>query len=153
MLGTTADEAAAGNRKRRHSESTHACSAKLYLHNHDVEFAPELSRRASTSTPAAEMHQESDPVDGAVVNGLAQDFRGRCPRLTSTSRSTTKVSADVKNSIDEDSSANLLAEAYRSVLTGIGEDPDREGLLKTPERAAKAMMYFTKGYEESVAGK
>lgn len=32
----------------------------------------------------------------------------------------------------------------------IGEDPDREGLRGTPERYAKAMLYFTKGYEENV---
>lgn len=52
-----------------------------------------------------------------------------------------------------DSCIDLLTDAYRAVLTGIGEDPTREGLLKTPERAARAMMYFTKGYEEDVIGK
>ena len=35
----------------------------------------------------------------------------------------------------------------------MGEDPTRPGLLKTPERAAKAMMYFTKGYDETIQGK
>jgi len=44
-----------------------------------------------------------------------------------------------------------LTESYRSMLVSIGEDPRREGLLKTPERASKAMMYFTKGYDESVS--
>jgi len=37
------------------------------------------------------------------------------------------------------------------MLVAVGEDPEREGLVKTPERAARAMMYFTKGYKESVA--
>ncbi|KAF9263662.1 GTP cyclohydrolase I [Marasmius fiardii PR-910] len=41
-----------------------------------------------------------------------------------------------------------LAEAVRTVLDCIGEDPDREGLLRTPERYAQAIMWMTKGYEE-----
>ena len=38
----------------------------------------------------------------------------------------------------------------KTILECVGEDPDREGLRETPERYAKAMMYFTKGYEENV---
>ena len=40
--------------------------------------------------------------------------------------------------------------AVREFLVAIGEDPDREGLLDTPERYAKAMLFFTKGYEENL---
>ncbi|CAG7918367.1 unnamed protein product [Penicillium olsonii] len=43
-----------------------------------------------------------------------------------------------------------LAAAVREILEGVGEDPEREGLLDTPERYAKAMLYFTKGYREDV---
>ncbi|KAE8150187.1 hypothetical protein BDV25DRAFT_154918 [Aspergillus avenaceus] len=43
-----------------------------------------------------------------------------------------------------------LAGAVRTILECIGEDPEREGLRETPERYAKAMLYFTKGYEENV---
>ncbi|KAI1918002.1 GTP cyclohydrolase I [Ophidiomyces ophidiicola] len=43
-----------------------------------------------------------------------------------------------------------LAGAVRTIFECIGEDPEREGLLGTPERYAKAMLYFTKGYEENV---
>ncbi len=39
-----------------------------------------------------------------------------------------------------------LIENYRSALDLLGEDPEREGLLKTPERVAKAMQYMTQGY-------
>ncbi|MDY6148232.1 MAG: GTP cyclohydrolase I FolE [Porphyromonas sp.] len=41
-----------------------------------------------------------------------------------------------------------LKSHYRSVLSVLGEDVDREGLLKTPERVAKAMQFLTKGYRE-----
>ncbi|SEO54837.1 GTP cyclohydrolase I [Mucilaginibacter gossypiicola] len=40
-----------------------------------------------------------------------------------------------------------LKDNYQNVLKQIGEDPEREGLLKTPERVAKAMLYLTHGYE------
>jgi len=40
-----------------------------------------------------------------------------------------------------------LAGHYRNILGLIGEDPEREGLLKTPERVAKAMQYLTHGYD------
>jgi len=43
-----------------------------------------------------------------------------------------------------------VAASYRNILKQIGEDPTREGLLDTPMRAAKAMNYFTKGYQETV---
>lgn len=43
-----------------------------------------------------------------------------------------------------------LRGAVRTILECVGEDPDREGLLETPERFAKAMLFFTKGYEKNV---
>lgn len=45
-----------------------------------------------------------------------------------------------------------LQSAVRTILECIGEDPDREGLLRTPERYAQALMWMTRGYEERLAG-
>ena len=45
-----------------------------------------------------------------------------------------------------------MAGAIRTVLECLGEDPDREGLLRTPERYAKALLWMTRGYEERISG-
>ena len=48
---------------------------------------------------------------------------------------------------DQDTT-ELLSSVYNTILQEVGEDPQREGLLKTPERAAKAMQFLTQGYEQ-----
>lgn len=55
---------------------------------------------------------------------------------------------------EEDNELNLpnLAAAYSSILRSLGEDPERQGLIKTPWRAATAMQFFTKGYQETISG-
>jgi GTP cyclohydrolase I len=47
---------------------------------------------------------------------------------------------------DEETTASL-SKVYKQVLTDIGEDTNREGLEKTPERVAKALQYLTHGYD------
>lgn len=42
-----------------------------------------------------------------------------------------------------------LAKNIKSILTEIGESPEREGLIKTPERVAKSMRFLTNGYKEN----
>ena len=44
-------------------------------------------------------------------------------------------------------STDTIAESYSKIISELGEDPSREGLLKTPERIAKAMQYLTQGYQ------
>ncbi|MDP4260911.1 MAG: GTP cyclohydrolase I FolE [Bacteroidota bacterium] len=48
----------------------------------------------------------------------------------------------------DDKTTEGLIKSYRETLGLIGEDPDREGLLKTPERLARAMQYMTQGYQQ-----
>ncbi|KAL0969858.1 hypothetical protein UPYG_G00233300 [Umbra pygmaea] len=51
---------------------------------------------------------------------------------------------------DNEMSLPSLAAAYTTILRGLGENPQRQGLLKTPWRAATAMQFFTKGYQEKI---
>jgi GTP cyclohydrolase I len=44
-------------------------------------------------------------------------------------------------------SIDNIASKYKTILTDMGENPEREGLLKTPERVAKAMQFLTHGYD------
>jgi GTP cyclohydrolase IA len=58
--------------------------------------------------------------------------------------------------LDDDGAEQPDADRYaahvREQLTLIGEDPDREGLVRTPVRVAKAMSFFTEGYAMSLEG-
>jgi GTP cyclohydrolase I len=47
----------------------------------------------------------------------------------------------------DEQTTNDLSNHYHEVLKKIGENPEREGLLKTPERVAKAMQFLTHGYD------
>ncbi|MGI8636674.1 MAG: GTP cyclohydrolase I FolE [Segetibacter sp.] len=48
----------------------------------------------------------------------------------------------------DDDVTEKLIKNYRESIALLGEDPDREGLVKTPERIAKAMQYVTQGYQQ-----
>ncbi|XP_044071410.1 GTP cyclohydrolase 1-like [Siniperca chuatsi] len=56
-----------------------------------------------------------------------------------------------KDSEEAADSTNLffIEKAYRTILSELGENAERDGLLRTPLRAAKAMQFFTKGYQET----
>ncbi len=69
-------------------------------------------------------------------------------------KNTAKMSIDdddnnVQLDITEQSLQNLM-QSVSTILNEVGEDPDREGLLKTPLRVAKAYKFLTKGYDEDV---
>ncbi|CAF0892535.1 unnamed protein product [Rotaria sordida] len=49
-----------------------------------------------------------------------------------------------------DQRIQTISQNYEVILESIGEDPSRQGLLKTPKRAAEALVFFTKGYEQSI---
>lgn len=149
------------NRNRVHSETSPALSltANLYA---------DTARRV---TPAGALRQtpaRTEPTDllaaPRLTNKLMDHVSGcQAAVVGGVCKNSWKGVSGTGGETDEDDELELrkpsrsdecvekLTESYRTILTSLGEDPSREGLLKTPERAAKAMIYFTKGYEESVA--
>ena len=84
--------------------------------------------------------------------------RARCrfsipihPEIMTASPITRLTGGPVLAAIDERSDVPELASLVRRQLALLGEDPDREGLLKTPERVAKSLTWLTRGYEQDVA--
>ena len=60
------------------------------------------------------------------------------------------ISKPVQKEVEADGglSSFTTAEMYREILSRLGEDPGRQGLLATPSRVEKSMAYLTKGYNE-----
>ncbi|KAA3671928.1 GTP cyclohydrolase IA [Paragonimus westermani] len=73
-----------------------------------------------------------------------------CKLVSPTSRSVLKIFRQ-ENPSEESEILRLLTSLYEKILFLIGEDPHREGLVNTPERAAKAIFYLTKGYTEAIS--
>uniref|UniRef100_A0A4W6EJX2 GTP cyclohydrolase 1 n=1 Tax=Lates calcarifer TaxID=8187 RepID=A0A4W6EJX2_LATCA len=73
-------------------------------------------------------------------NGKVNDATSAAHRMHETSR----------KEAEDESRLPALEAAYTSILRELGEDTDRQGLLRTPLRAAKAMQFLTKGYHETI---
>lgn len=71
-------------------------------------------------------------------------------RYTTTKNSTAEEGVDGDGKKKDKDAVKDLADNYARLLDIVGEDVERPGLLKTPERAAKAMLFFTKGYHEKL---
>ncbi|TKA80582.1 GTP cyclohydrolase 1 [Friedmanniomyces simplex] len=107
----------------------------------ELKVAARDGRDAAPLTPPATSRSQSPFTANPTVDfdGLSWPSVGTLSRLH-------------ERESPEEAQARLakLSGTVRTILECIGEDPDREGLHGTPERYAKAMMFFTKGYEENL---
>ena len=68
------------------------------------------------------------------------------PELNSAEQVVSSLSTENKPTVTDEE----MMQAVRTLLLGLGEDPDREGLKDTPKRVVKALQFLTKGYHESL---
>ena len=68
------------------------------------------------------------------------------PELNSVEQVVSSVSTQNRPTVTDEE----MMQAVRTLLLGLGEDPDREGLKDTPKRVMKALQFLTKGYHESL---
>jgi len=86
------------------------------------------------------------------------DFMNRCQyhyfeedfMTLSTQESSSPVLPSLETEAQPVVSEEEMRQAVRTLLLGLGEDPDREGLLDTPKRVVKALQFLTSGYHQSI---
>ncbi|KAG0140388.1 hypothetical protein CROQUDRAFT_53326 [Cronartium quercuum f. sp. fusiforme G11] len=118
---------------RRRSQSTTSTQSNLVASR--TTFIPFSVAVSADGTPIP------SPIPSLEEHGLGWPGKGTLARLAENGISQSQ-------SPNGNSRVSRLAAAVKEILECIGEDPDREGLLKTPERYAKALLWMTKGYEE-----
>ncbi len=92
----------------------------------------------TTATPNGSNRSQSP-----LVTDLAEALQPRPDRNTHDGRE-----PDLQSPPEELNDA--MKDAVRTLLLGVGEDPEREGLLKTPKRVAEALRFLTSGYNQSL---
>jgi len=103
--------------------------------------AAEVSSISTSSTP----HNDASAAD----NDCEEELSRKRKRLVSNSKASplgSEYCHEVGKPNSEEEKLELMASACKTILKCIGEDPTREGLLKTPERWAKALIFMTSGY-------
>nr|XP_057928246.1 GTP cyclohydrolase 1-like [Doryrhamphus excisus] len=80
------------------------------------------------------------------MNGVVSEYLKKCVETKHIGLCREEKESD--ETADE-SKASHIEKAYSTILTELGEDLNRDGLLRTPLRAAKAMQFLTKGYKET----
>ena len=88
------------------------------------------------------------PDDGDKLSSL---FDNVSSSSSSSSSDSENEESNPLHKNSEEEKIKIMAKACETILNCIGEDPTREGLLKTPERWAKSLLFLTKGYDQSIS--
>ncbi|KAI3384092.1 hypothetical protein SNEBB_006445 [Seison nebaliae] len=98
--------------------------------------------------------EEEEEEIHTPTNNSPPDFANRSEKMK---RATLRRLSTMSRDAEEEKNLNTKTErvqaisyAYKDILYAVGENADREGLKRTPIRAAEAILFFTKGYEERI---
>ncbi|KAK7104109.1 hypothetical protein V1264_018878 [Littorina saxatilis] len=123
----------------------------------DVELNEKIQRitmvRQTSQDPASSSSSPSASAAGAgagATAGNSEDQNEQQKKFVLENGIVKKVNAAKRDPATETILVADMAKHYRAILQDLGENTQRQGLLKTPERAAKALMFFTKGYQENI---
>lgn len=94
--------------------------------------------------------ESENPVKSLATRSMLESFDMK-EQTTEYQKEKKDTNQKQVNGVVETSLQEQLSSSYKDILEGLGEDPTRAGLLKTPQRAAKALMFFTKGYRENMS--
>ncbi|KAL2255986.1 hypothetical protein VTK26DRAFT_2386 [Humicola hyalothermophila] len=159
------DKSRDGSKKRSRDGDSEAVSTSATVPNGARAIG---ERRSSVSKPARDYRDKPEPppkkkkkrkttsTSAVAQDGpTSEDVSTRSPSPVIDFDGLSRPSVGTRARKEEDTAQtearlDRMKGAVRTLLECVGEDPDREGLLATPERYAKAMLYFTKGYQENV---
>ncbi|KAK3373172.1 hypothetical protein B0T24DRAFT_527047 [Lasiosphaeria ovina] len=165
------DKDRSASKKRGNTSDPNMLSVSIPTANGDNAYA---ERRSSVSKPARDFRDMPEPspkkkrkrktAPTTAVIPVVTAPTPTTPDIESSTRSPSPVidfdglsrpSRGTRERLEESDAQKeerlaRMKGAVRTLLECVGEDPDREGLLATPERYAKAMLFFTKGYQENV---
>ncbi|KAI3390792.1 hypothetical protein diail_8661 [Diaporthe ilicicola] len=163
-----------GRRNRNHSGEERASSKKRKHHKvngvqerRDSISAPARDPRDIPDRPKKKKSKKSTPHTAAAeattaaaatttsAAGAASGTVTRSPSPVIDFDGLSRPSSGTRERLEEtkaqaDKRLARMCGAVRTILECVGEDADREGLLATPERYAKALLFFTKGYQQNV---
>ncbi|ATZ47795.1 hypothetical protein BCIN_03g00960 [Botrytis cinerea B05.10] len=106
-----------------------------------------LSSGSDDQSTLTDTDSNGEIVDGHDLNDLGE-FVLKLLISPKSSQNTNKDSGHILNDPIPQASPTEIAATIRTLLCQIGEDTNRDGLKKTPERYAKALQFFTQGYKE-----
>jgi GTP cyclohydrolase IA len=112
----------------------------------DRQDGPERPHRASALAPRVP-HHPARTLQGA---GHASAVRGATMTTEATMRSTAHLYDPAGPDAFDEVGEVELTEVLSTLITGLGEDVTREGLLKTPERVERSLRFLTSGYDADV---